>query len=435
MTISSHPQENRGTKGNVGTTFFDGRTERWETECDRFLCLAFTHEYCSVEEIETIRKSFPEPEQLAATLPVEELLVLETCNRQEIYVVASDPARLVRALRERIGVVLPEAKGRLFTGRFAVRHLFRVAAGVASLVVGENQILGQVERALMRARKEGRAEKFLSTVCFAALRAGRRIRRETGIGRGNVSMATIALRLARRIYDSLAGKNVLLIGVGEMGRILARYFHEEGSRIAVNYHRNRTRAEEIAAEFRAELVSPENLWTSLRKADIAAVATGASEFVLTAERLAPVTELRRHRPLLILDLALPRNVEPDVGELEGVYLFGIDDLRDLAREHFRRREAEKEVAERILEEEIERWELREIRRRYAPILREVFTRETSDPGGLFERTAWRRFATRVLSHTKVADGVGYRWALETLKATTRSLRGREAARAGGGAAD
>ena len=317
-----------------------------------------------------------EPDATAAALvelttlsAVREAVMISTCNRVELYVAADDAERaaadLAGVLARRAGVAVADLAEHLYQHRdaAAVRHLFRVASSLDSLVVGEPQILGQTKQAYDAAVQHGTAGAVLRA-CFeeGAFRVARRVRRETAIARNPVSVSSVAVEFARQVVGDFARRRVLIVGAGKMSELAARTLRTHGATLTV-INRTRARAEELAQRFGADVADWNDLQAALTTADIVIASTGAQRPVLTLDMLRQVRKARRGRQLCLLDIAVPRDVEPEVGKLDGVYLFDIDDLQKQASDHRAEREEEAAEAEALVEEElgrfVKRWRSRQ----------------------------------------------------------------------------
>jgi glutamyl-tRNA reductase len=307
------------------------------------------------------------PEQMDATLRelkalpgVREVALLSTCNRVEIYAVTSDADAALRAvsldLARRAGMLEAEIEPHIYTRveRDAVKHLFRVASSLDSLVIGEPQILGQVKDTHETADRAGVTGPILGTCFSRAFRVAKRVRRDTEIARNPVSVSSVAVDLARNVVGDFHGKRVLVVGAGKMSDLAARALRSQGANLTVT-NRTRARADELAARVGADVAAWEDLAGALAKADIVIASTGAQRPVLTRELLARVQKIRRGRSLFLIDIAVPRDVEPSASELEGVYVADIDDLQKVAADHQQGRQNEASQAEAIVEEELGRF--------------------------------------------------------------------------------
>jgi glutamyl-tRNA reductase len=297
---------------------------------------------------------------LAARNVAREMAVLSTCNRAEVYVASeSDRALedLARFFAEYHGVPLDEVSQHLYihSGAEAARHLLRVAAGLDSLVVGEPQILGQVKSAYSIANEEHHIGTVLNRLFNAAFTAGKRVRSETGLGAGAVSVSYAAIALARKIFGDLSHLHVLILGTGEMGKLTGLHLKAQNVRTITLSSRTRASAERLAPQFGAQVVDWAEMPAAIERADILVSATGAPTTILSKAAIARAMKARRERPLFIIDIALPRDIEADAGTLEQVFLYNVDDLQDIVKENLARRTAELAQADAIVNEEVRKF--------------------------------------------------------------------------------
>lgn len=284
-------------------------------------------------------------------------VVISTCNRTEFYVV--DPRETVpntvwNLLTERLGDGRrADDYGYVRSDRDAVRHLYRVSAGLDSMVLGESQIQGQVRDAWEQSR--GQAGPVLHRLFQSALLVGARVRSETVLGAGNASAPSAAVAVASKIFGDLAGREALILGAGEVAELAASCLVGEGVRVSLVANRTYDRARVIADRMGARALTLDDAWTHFATADVVLCSTSAPHAVVTWDRVAAAVERRRGRPLCILDLAVPRDVEPAVGQLENVFLYNLDDLQTVASQAAARRRDEIPAAERIVDEEVERF--------------------------------------------------------------------------------
>jgi glutamyl-tRNA reductase len=301
-------------------------------------------------------------EALASRGSTREAIVVSTCNRAEIYAACEDPA----AARDDLAVFLAEfhavARAELAQHVYAVegidaaRHLFRVAAGLDSLVVGEPQILGQVKRAHTAATEAHTAGPVLNRLFHSSFAVGKRVRTETALGSGAVSVSYAAVSLARKIFGDLHGRVVAVIGAGEMGKLTALHLKSQGVQHVTIVSRTVAHAARTAEAIGGASAAPwDELDSVIRSSDIVITATGAAAPILTKAHVESVMRPRRNRPLFLIDIAIPRDVEPAAGEIEQVFLYNIDDLQATVRENLSRRESEVARAETIVSEEIEKF--------------------------------------------------------------------------------
>ena len=299
--------------------------------------------------------------ELAVRGTVREAVVLSTCNRAELYAACDDVAQartdLVGFVSAYHGIEPRDIAAHVYdlADLDAARHLFRVAAGLDSLVVGEPQILGQVKEAhtvAAEARAVGPVLNRLFHGCFAA---GKRVRTETGLGSGTVSISYAAVALARKIFGGLEGRSVLVVGAGEMGKLTALHMKSQGVQHVTIVSRTMAHAARAAEAIGGSAAPWDEMDSALGASDIVITATGAAAPILTKARIEAVMRPRRNRPLFIIDIALPRDVEAAAGEIEQVFLYNIDDLQATVRENLARRASEVARAEAIVAEEIERF--------------------------------------------------------------------------------
>jgi glutamyl-tRNA reductase len=250
----------------------------------------------------------------------------------------------------------------------AIRHLFRVAASLDSMVLGEPQILGQLKAAFSAAKERGALHGVLESVMTRAFSVAKRVRSETDIGRSAVSVSFAAIELARQIFGHLNGKRVLLVGAGKMSELAARHLKRAGCAGILVTNRTRARAEEMAAAIEGSVIDYQSFPSRLAEMDIIITSSGAPDFLLRKDDMKHVLEKRRNRPMFVIDIAVPRNVDPAVNELEHVFLYDIDDLGRAVEENRRARRKEAEQAESIIEDEIRRLMERMKAREVAPTI-------------------------------------------------------------------
>ena len=300
-------------------------------------------------------------ETLAARYSAGEAVVLSTCNRSEIYVASDDPARARSELIEFLGSYhnLPADafEGHVFvrTDEEASRHLFRVAAGLDSLVVGEPQILGQVKDAFQVAAARQCVGPVLTRLFHTSFGVGKRVRSETGLGEGAISVGFAAVALARKIFGRLDGRGVLVVGAGEISTLTAQHLRSQGVGDIVITSRTAAHADALAAEVNGRAIPWGDLRGALAAADIVITATGSPRPILTRADVETVSGRRRGEPLFIIDIAVPRDVDAAVGEIEQVFLYNVDDLHAVVQENLSRRSSEIGRAESIVSEEVERF--------------------------------------------------------------------------------
>ena len=297
---------------------------------------------------------------LGARHLVREAVVVSTCNRAEIYAVAESDAvaeSCGRFIADYNGLPWDTVAPHLVTyrGAHAADHLFRVAAGLDSLVVGEPQILGQVKNAYATASELKTTGALTNRLFAAAFTVGKRVRSETRLGEGAVSVSYAAIALARKIFGELKGLSVLILGAGEMAKLTGVHLQAQQVKQLTIASRTLQSAETLARHLNGRAVPWAGLGEALCHADIVVTATGATEPVLTRARVEEAMRPRRARPLFIIDIAVPRDVEPAVARLDQVFLYDIDDLQAIVKENLSRRATEIERAEAIVREEAERF--------------------------------------------------------------------------------
>ncbi len=294
----------------------------------------------------------------------KEALILSTCNRVEITAALEDatPAESLfdTVLDLRTGLSSESVRPHVYVyeNRDAIRHLFRVAGSLDSMIVGEPQILGQLKQAYAQARDHGAVGSVLETLITRALHVAKRIRSETEIGHNAVSVSYAAVELAREIFGSLTKKRVLIVGAGKMSEGTARHLLRGGASEIFITNRTEDRAQEMAGLFHGQVIPYESFPHRLAEMDIVITSSSAPGFVLTREMVRRSIEARKHQPVFLIDIAVPRNIDPFVQELEHAFLYDIDDLQRLTDKNLQMRREVAEQAEAIVQEEVERIEAR-----------------------------------------------------------------------------
>ena len=288
---------------------------------------------------------------------VDEVVILSTCNRTELYWSGNANAgELSRWLERHHGNNLDLATSLyVHQDRLAVEHAFSVASGLDSMVLGEPQILGQLKDAYRIAHETGCTGPALNKLFQAAFSAAKRVRSETQIGANAVSLASAVVSLARRMYADLSGKTALMIGAGEMIDLAARHFASAGIKRMVIANRTLSRAQILAADIKAYAVDLSALDRELKDADIVVSCTASPTPIITKRAAAAAVRARRHRPIFMVDLAVPRDIDPEVAQLSDVYVFSIDDLKQLVEENLQQRHSAAGDARLLLEEEVARF--------------------------------------------------------------------------------
>ncbi|MGD0616680.1 MAG: glutamyl-tRNA reductase [Bryobacteraceae bacterium] len=298
-------------------------------------------------------------------------MILSTCNRVEIAVAADDGAASVDEFLAEVRLVSREWISPYlyrFDDRAAIQHLFRVASSLDSMVVGEPQILGQLKAAWEIARAEGAVSGFLDSLLMRAFNVAKRVRTETDIGSNAVSVSFAAVELAREIFGQLRDKTVMVVGAGKMSEAAARHLHRCGaSRILVT-NRTEARAHEMAQLFAGEVVPYTSFVAALPGVDIVLASSGAPHYILTRDQMKKVIEARRNKPVFVIDIAVPRNIDPAVNQLDNVFLYDIDDLQRVVANNLQHRKEVANQAELIIEEEVEQMIARLKTREVAPVI-------------------------------------------------------------------
>ncbi len=330
----------------------------------KLLVTGVSHKTAPVEVRE--RLAFAEatlPSALRALLAqtgVSEAMVLSTCNRVEIAVSAEDAidpvATVFGFLQESRGVTPEELGPSLYhhEGRDAIHHLFRVASSLDSMVVGEPQILGQLKAAYTHAKANDCLNGLLENVVARAFNVAKRVRSETGIGQMAVSVSYAAVELARKIFGTLSGRTVMIVGSGKMSELAARHLRRSGASHIFVTNRTYERAQELAAIFQGTPVEYQRFLGILPEVDIVITSSGAPHYILTRDEMERVIAARRNKPMFLIDIAVPRNIEPLVNEIDNIFLYDIDDLQEVVDTNLRERFKEAERAEELVSQEVER---------------------------------------------------------------------------------
>jgi len=289
---------------------------------------------------------------------VREGIILSTCNRMEVYALVRDPqvaGQAIIDLLSRSCDTPPETFSKylyIHHDEKAIRHLFRVASGLDSMVLGEPQILGQITEAYEAALSQGAAGTVLSALFRAAIHAGKRARTETRIGINPASISSVAANLAQQLLGDLSQSRILLIGAGEMGEIAVRALRKRSVSNITVVNRTFENAAKLARAWGGKAITFQQMPETLANTDIIISCTGAPHTILNRELLEPAIPMRSSKPLFIIDIAVPRDVDPDVTEIENVHLIDIDDLQSQANENVRERESEIPHVEAIVDEEV-----------------------------------------------------------------------------------
>jgi glutamyl-tRNA reductase len=329
------------------------------------------------ERIAISREDLPEATRALAAMPgVTECMIVSTCNRVEILAAvdssnADSPTNdLTSFLHRHFGLDPALLAPHLYEHRDkeAVRHLFRVAASLDSMVVGEPQILGQVKEAFAVARASGTVAGQLEHLLQSAFAAAKKVRSETEIGSNSVSIASVAVELARKIFGSLQGRTVFLVGAGKMSELAARHLVQQGAGAILVTNRTLERARRMAETFQGQVIPFDQLYEAASHADIVISSTGAPHPIFRREHGQAFLHRRRNRPMFFIDIAVPRDVDPEMGKLEGIFVYDIDDLQQVAAAHMAERSREATDAEALIAGEVERFHQRLLTVNVAPAI-------------------------------------------------------------------
>ena len=308
---------------------------------------------------------FPEPQLLEALellrtrYDAQESMILSTCNRVEVLAQTSDSPEAVRQVKDFICNFHKVPYDTLqqflydFTQIDVVRHVFRVASSLDSMVLGEPQILGQVKTAFNTAQSAGTIGATLNQLMNRAFFVAKRVRSETTIASSAVSISYAAVELAKKIFDDLKGKTVLILGAGKMSELAAKHLAGAGVSRVLVWNRTYQRAVELAEVFKGEAIQTEDLFRHIERADIIISSTGSPGFILNKADGERMIHLRKNRPVFIIDIAVPRDVDPEINKVSNIFLYDIDDLRNVIDANLRQRQREAQSAEEIVRQEVE----------------------------------------------------------------------------------
>ncbi len=324
------------------------------------------------ERIAISREDLPDATRaLAAVAGVSECMIVSTCNRVELLAsVESSGVDLTDFLHRHFAldpaVLAPHVY--IHRDQEAVRHLFRVAASLDSMVVGEPQILGQVKEAFAVARASGTISGQLDHLLQSAFAAAKRVRTETAIGSNSVSIASVAVDLARKIFGSLNGRTVFLVGAGKMSELAARHLVHQGAGAILVTNRTLERARQLAEPFEGRVIPFDKLYEAATEADIVITSTGAPHPIFRREHGQAFMQRRRNRPMFFIDIAVPRDVDPAMNKVDGIFVYDIDDLQAVAASHMAERSAQATDAETLVASEVERFKQRQRTVNVAPAI-------------------------------------------------------------------
>src|SRR5215475_12252246 len=322
----------------------------------RFQLIGVNHKTAPVE----IRERLAVPEshlpdackKLADHPSIAEGMIVSTCNRVEFLAnMKNGTGDLREFMRDYFQVDPTQFEKHLYEFREneAVRHVFRVASSLDSMVVGEPQILGQVKEAYATARAVGAVRAQLDQLLTRAFAVAKRVRTETAVGSSSVSVASVAVELAKKIFGSLQGKSVYLVGAGKMSELAARHLLAHGAASIFVANRTYDRAIRLAHKFNGQAIEFSRLYDTCEKADIVITSTGAPHFIFRPEHGEHFLAKRRNRPMFFIDIAVPRDVDPEMNRLDGIFVYDIDDLQQVVTSHISDRKVEADRAERIIQ--------------------------------------------------------------------------------------
>ncbi len=360
----------------------------------KFIVLGINHKECPVEVRERLHFSKKQLESILAGFGAEaalsELVILSTCNRVELYAAGEGGIVSAEALTDLLEKTHDIRRDEFasyiyrYEGKDAVRHLFRVAAGLDSLVVGENEILGQVREAFRMANDFRSVHSLLYRLMEKAIKVGKDVRTATKINEGAVSISSVAVELAEKIFGRLNGEKVMVLGTGEMSALTLASLNSAGARALFVVSRNAERGEALAAEYGARWVSLDNWEEHLAAVDILIASTAAPHPIVHYDQVKRVMEARRYRPLFLIDIAVPRDVDASVNSLDDVYVYNIDDLKGVAAANLRLRRGEMQAAEERVERAVveyqawlEQLKARPVLEQFEKFVDEILDREFS----------------------------------------------------------
>jgi glutamyl-tRNA reductase len=399
------------------------------------------------------RLSVPDPKLAETTMALRELdgvdgaAVLSTCNRVEAIVSTREEdviETIVRWLAARASTSLPELEKHLYVLRHGdvVQHLFRVASGLDSMILGEPQIGGQVRKAFLTAHSLGTLDALLQQLFDNTSRVAKKVRTETGIGEHAVSVPYAAVELAKKIFGDLRGLHVLLLGAGDMGELTAEHLHEQEVKQVFVANRSHERALDLARRFDGEAVQFDRVDDHLAKCDIVVASTAAPHFLIEPQHVARAMEVRRNRTLFLIDLSVPRNINPAVARIDGAYLYNVDDLQLVADANLERRQKKAVEAEGIVVREVDAFRKRLVAQDAVPTILELQQRleairaaeldkclRKMGPMSTEQRTALEQFSTQMINKIlhypilQLRDGAEEPQERDTLRRTIRKIFG------------
>ncbi|MCU1287134.1 MAG: glutamyl-tRNA reductase [Acidobacteriales bacterium] len=296
--------------------------------------------------------------QLAGRPDVDECFIISTCNRVELLARSPEIAPDLRGfIADYFNIEIAGLQQHLYERRDkdAIRHVFRVASSLDSMIVGEPQILGQVKESYAVARSVGAVHSHLDVLLTRAFATAKRVRTETSVGSSAVSVASVAVDLAKKIFGSLQGKQVYLVGAGKMSELAARHLMAHGAAAIFVANRTHDRALQLAAKFNGRAIRFEQLYETAADADIVITSTGAPHQIFRREHAEMFMQRRKNKPMFFIDIAVPRDVDPTINEVSGIFVYDIDDLQSVVQSHVADRQREAQRAEAIIDVEVERF--------------------------------------------------------------------------------
>jgi len=324
----------------------------------KFIVVGLNHRTAPVE----IREKLAIPETkldealktLVQSTGLQETVIISTCNRSEVYALLSADKEQKKVVEEiknffanyrQIARQEFEDKLYIYQDHDCLKHLFEVSAGLDSMVVGEDQILGQVKTAYLQAKQSNTTGKMFNILFQKALNLGKAVRSCTGINRGSISVGSVAVELAEKIFGNLSGKEVMIIGAGKMGEVTIKHLVSHGIKSILVTNRTYSRAQELARKFSTEGITSsavrfDEYPAYLETVDIVISSTAAPGFILFKKDILPIMHRRKHRALFLIDIAVPRDIEPEVNNIDNVYLYNIDDLEQIVQTNLKEREKE-----------------------------------------------------------------------------------------------
>lgn len=325
--------------------------------------IGLSHKTAPVEVREKL--AFPEDRideallNLTSKPSVDEAVILSTCNRTEIYTLASDPEKasedIISFFADFHNMPATELNGYLYTklGLDVAKHAFSVSSSLDSMIIGEGQILGQVKQAYGKSLQRKTTGRVLNRLFKEALTIGKKVRTDTDIGESAVSISYAAVELAKRLFGELNNKTVLLVGAGKMSELTAKHLTSSGIQNVLVTNRTFQRAEEMAQKFDGEALPFDQLTKSLALADIIISSTGATQVVITKEQMADAMRKRKNRPVFLIDIAVPRDIDPEINNLYNAYLYDIDDLQGVVQTNLSERQKEARKAHDMIDDNLQ----------------------------------------------------------------------------------